>query len=206
MKTALRNRPARSASAPRLSQGFTLPEMLVVMAIFLLLSGALVTTQVLGLKMYRIAETKVTATSEGRAALNQIRDEIRMGKMLVVGNGSYDAFAPITNDAPQIGNALQIYPTTNRNQFVRYYLDAGSTSLMRVSGAEVRPVANYITNQLVFRAEDYAGNVLTNNQNNRVIRMTLEFYQWQFPLAKVGDGAMYDYYRLQTRVTRRTIE
>jgi len=39
-----------------------------------------------------------------------------------------------------------------------------------------------------------------------VIRMMLEFYQWEYPLAAAGQGAMYDYYRLQTRITRRLIE
>ncbi len=187
-------------------QGFTLTEMLVSMAIFSLLVAALVTTQLTGLKMHRITETKLTATSEGRGALSSIRDEIRMGKMLAVGNGDATSFSTISNNLPQIGNALQIYPTTNRNEFVRYYLDLSANSLKRYTNGQVRVVANYITNQFVFRAEDFQGNVLTNNQNNRVIRMTLEFYQWEFPVANVGSDGMYDYYRLQTRATRRTIE
>lgn len=188
------------------AQGFTLTEMLVSMAIFSLLVAALVTTQVTGLKMHRITETKLTATSEGRGALSCIRDEIRMGKMLAVGNGDATSFSTISNNLPQIGNALQIYPTTNRNEFVRYYLDLSANNLKRYTNGQIRVVANYITNQFVFRAEDFQGNVLTNNQNNRVIRMTLEFYQWEFPVANVGSDGMYDYYRLQTRATRRTIE
>jgi hypothetical protein len=60
-------------------------------------------------------------------------------------------------------------------------------------------VANFVTNLIPFRAENYLGQVLTNNQNNRVIRMNLEFYQWEFP-------EEYDYYGLQTKVTRRAIE
>lgn len=176
------------------------------MAIFMMLVGAVVTTQIMGLKLYRISETKLMGTAEGRAALNGVRDEIRMGKILIVGNGNAGTFAPIPDHAPQTGNALQIHPTTNQNLFVRYFLDAGSTSLKRLANGEVQTVANFITNQLVFSAEDFAGTVLTNNQNNRVIRMTLEFYQWEYPIATVESGGMYDYYRLQTRVTRRTIE
>jgi hypothetical protein len=41
--------------------------------------------------------------------------------------------------------------------------------------------------------------VLTNDQNNRVIRMNLEFYQWEF-------SDVYEYYRLQTKITCRAIE
>jgi hypothetical protein len=36
--------------------------------------------------------------------------------------------------------------------------------------------------------------------------MMLDFYQWEFPVAQAGAGAFYDYYHLQTRMTRRTIE
>jgi hypothetical protein len=67
-------------------------------------------------------------------------------------------------------------------------------------------VAPYITNQLVFQAEDFQGNVATNYVNNRIIRLTLEFYQWEWPLAQAGSGSMYDFYQLQTRMARRLIE
>ena len=67
-------------------------------------------------------------------------------------------------------------------------------------------VARFVTNQFVFQAEDFRGNVLTNNDNNRVIKMTLEFFQWEYPIATIGQGSLYDYYRIQTRVTRRMIE
>lgn len=186
--------------------GFTLPEVVVVMALFSLLLAALISTQLLGLKMHRISETKLTATSEGREALTTLRDEIRMAKMVYVGNGDATSFVAITNDAPHIGNAVQIWPTTNLTRFVRYYVDPATHTLMRYTNGQVRSVAGFVTNTLAFRAEDFLGNVLTNNVNNRVIRMTLEFYQWQFPVATAGAGGMYDYYRLQTRVTRRAIE
>ena len=53
--------------------------------------------------------------------------------------------------------------------------------------------------------EDFAGNILTNNQNNRIIGLKLEFYQIQYPKMPVGPGQYYDYYQLHTRITRRTI-
>jgi hypothetical protein len=40
---------------------------------------------------------------------------------------------------------------------------------------------------------------LTNNQNNRVIAMTLHFYQPEYPGGVKGS----DFYHLHTRVTRR---
>ena len=189
-------------------RAFTLPEIMSVMALFSLLLLALISSQIMGIKMYRISESKLTATAGGRRALDQVRDEIRSGKVLLVGNGSSSTFTPSADNQPNIGNAVQIYATTNTNTFVRYYLDANDDRLKRVKSGStnVQVIANYVTNDIAFRAEDFRGQVLTNNQNNRVIRMVLEFYQWEFPVATVGTNGLYDYYRLQTRITRRTIE
>ncbi|HEY3763004.1 MAG TPA: hypothetical protein VGN23_14765 [Verrucomicrobiae bacterium] len=69
-------------------------------------------------------------------------------------------------------------------------------------------LASYITNQQVFTATDYTGtNILTNSYNNRVIQITLMFSQWEYPIAIIGtnDINAYNYYRLQTRVTRRAL-
>lgn len=187
---------------------FTLPEMLIALSLFSVLMAGMLGSHLFGLRLYRITETKVSATGAARTALNQVRDEIRAGKMLLVGNGNAAGFTAIGNNTNQIGNALQIYPTTDTNRFVRFFLDTDDNSLKRFTSNDGRlsVVASYITNRLVFSAEDHQGRVLTNSQNNRVIRLTLEFYQWEFPIATAGDGAMYDYYRLNTRITRRTIE
>jgi hypothetical protein len=140
--------------------------------------------------------------------LDRVRDEIRSGKILCVGNGDGDTFTPIAADSPHVGNALQIYRTVDTNTYVRYYLDAADQSLKRKASGngEVQEIASYITNQLVFRAEDHLGHTLTSDQNNRVIKMTLEFYQWEFPVTRAGGSSYYDHYRLQTRITRRAIE
>jgi prepilin-type N-terminal cleavage/methylation domain-containing protein len=187
---------------------FTLPEIMIVMAVFSLLVIALITCQLFGMRLERVSETKFAATAAGRKALNQVRNEIRQGKVLMIGTGDDAVFTRIADNAPQVGNALQIYPTTNTASYIRYYLDAGDNSLKRVTSLNSQPevVAGFITNHLIFQAEDFLGNVLTNEQNNRVIRLTMEFYRWEYPIATVGNGGMYDYYRLQTRITRRLIE
>jgi len=41
---------------------------------------------------------------------------------------------------------------------------------------------------------------------NRIIHIKLQFSQWEYPLAGVGGGALYDYYQLQTRVAPRIIQ
>jgi type II secretory pathway pseudopilin PulG len=198
--------PPPSATVRSCARGaHTLIELMVAMTVFSLLITLMVSSHVYGLKMYRIAEAKMSSTLSGRVALNRTRDEIRSGKMLYVGNGDAAAFTFIPDNTPHIGNALQVYPTTNLGNYIRYYLDTNDSCLKRLAQGRVSVVARYVTNQQVFHAEDFAGTILTNNQNNRVIRMTLEFYQWEYPVIKVGAGG-YDYFRLQTRVTRRTLE
>lgn len=200
MKISLQRAPTCGA--------FTVTEIMTVMALFALLLAGLLSGQIMGMKMYLISQSKLTAAASGRRALDRVREEIRCGKLLLVGNGDCVTFTPIADGAPQLGNAVQICATINTNNFVRYYLDASDDRLKRVTSdtSPVQVIANYVTNDFSFRAEDFRGNVLTNNQNNRVIRMVLEFYQWEFPCTTVGANNVYDYYRLQTRITRRTIE
>src|ERR1041385_2774070 len=149
-------------------RAFTLPELMVVMMIFTLLVTTLVACQIFGMRIHRIAETKLAATASGRKAMNQVRDEVREGKLLFVGNGDNSSFTKIADNTPHIGNALQVCPTTNQAIFTRFYLDSTDHCLKRVSSANSRPliVATHVTNQMVFRAEDFRGNILTNDRNN----------------------------------------
>jgi len=185
-------------------QAFTLVEMMVVTAIFTLLVLGTVSTQVFGMRMYSISEGKLLSTGDARAALNKVSDEIRGGKILAVGTGDSSSFTPVADYTAHTGNALQICATTDTNSFVRYFWDAGSSSLKRVvSGSgQVQTLAANITNQVVFQAEDFQGNVLSNFADIRIIRMTLDFYKPRYVMGQAGS----DFYCLQTRITRRAIE
>jgi hypothetical protein len=204
MKLSLSKLPRRPAE----EAGMTLAEIMTVTAVFSLVVIALISVQITGMKMFNITATKLSASHSARGALNKVRDEIRSGKILYVGTGTANSFTFIADNQPHQGNALQICPTANTNNYTRFYINPEAQTLNRVtsSSTNIEIVARYITNYVAFRAEDHLGNVLTNNQNNRVIRMVLELYQWEFPVAQAGVGSYYDYYRLQTRITRRTIE
>lgn len=193
----------------RPTRGFTLTEMLITMAVFTLLMAALFSAHLMGIRMRRVSETKLSATASARKSLNFVREEIRTAKTLTVGTGNAATFTLIPNNSQQVGNALQIYPTTDTNRFVRYYIDTSEQALMRVSSTNKTPqlIADSITNRLAFTAEDFKGTVLVNAQKIRVIRLSLEFYQRQYALAgNTNSSAQWDYYRVQTRVTRRAID
>ncbi|HLH54606.1 MAG TPA: prepilin-type N-terminal cleavage/methylation domain-containing protein [Verrucomicrobiae bacterium] len=200
MKTGALHRtgPARS--------GFTLAEITTAMAIFSLVTVAVLYSHLFGLRVFNICATRLSASQGSRSALSHLYEDVRSGKLVYVGNGSSAGFTNVPLNNPRQGNALQIFQSSATNQFVRYFMDPGTQSLRRYDSAsgQLQVIAPFVTNLVAFSAEDYAGNSLTNDQNNRVIKLELDFYQWEFPVAQVG--AYYDSYHLQTRISRRNIE
>jgi prepilin-type N-terminal cleavage/methylation domain-containing protein len=212
-----------STSIKRPGRGFTLVEMVVAITVFALVVLATVAVQIYAMRVYTLAATKLNASEQSRVAMNDIRDTIREARVVYVGtyatneSTSVMGFTPLTNDVSQVGNALMIYPTTDTtNNFTLAYVGASPTLmppsansfyvLVYTNGEMVlsNDVADYITNQVAFDAENFEGSILTNNQNNYLIRMTLDFSQWEQSLALAGAGSnAYDYYQISTVVTRR---
>ena len=201
-------------------RGFTLAEMVITVGVFLFIfTGVMVAVQIFGLRIYTLAATKLVATAGGRQALNQIRDQIRQGKMVYVGNCSSpinSSFALIGTTNAQAGNALIIYPTTNTTWYSIYYLDTRTTTNCLIqfnvsnntTTTYTKTLAKYVTNQIVFDMEDWQTHIVTSEQsldNRLLIRVTMQFSQWEYPLAFVGGVGLnaYDYYQLRTRVFRR---
>jgi hypothetical protein len=138
--------------------------------------------------------------------------------MVYVGNCSSpinSSFALIGTTNAQAGNALIIYPTTNTTWYSIYYLDTRTTTncliQFNVSNSVTtytKTLAKYVTNQIVFDMEDWQTHIVTSEQsldNRLLIRVTMQFSQWEYPLAFVGGVGLnaYDYYQLRTRVFRR---
>lgn len=204
---------------PRRSRGFTLVEMMMTVGVFLtIFVGVMVSVQLFGLRIYTLEATKLVATAGARSALNQMRDQIRGGKMVYVGNCSSiatNSFSLIAVTNTQQGNALIIYPTTNTAFYSIYYLDTSTSTnnLMQfnvTSGAVVYTnlLASFITNLVVFNAVNYSGVTPTNYtslDNREVIHVTLQFSQWEYPIGFVGghDFNAFDFYQLRTTVFRR---
>ena len=188
---------------------FTIPEMMITLTIFSLLVIAAVYSHIFGLKLNAFTQAKLNATHNARAALNTTRDEIRSAKKLYVGYGGPNAFTNTPPNKAQQGNAVQIYATDSTNDFVRFYMDPAQETLNRVvvagGNTSAQVLAKFMTNLIAFHVEDFAGNILTNDQNNRVICMNFEIYQFEFAPLQAGRPAFYDYYHLQTKVARRAV-
>jgi prepilin-type N-terminal cleavage/methylation domain-containing protein len=201
------------------SRGFTLVEMIMVVGIFLFtFVGVMLGVQVFGLRIYTLEATKLVATQGARTALNAIRDQIREAKNCYVGNCASEAtnaFTLIAVTNIQQGNALIVYPTTNTSAYVVYYLDTSGSiyglNQFNVTNGQIvytNQLALYITNLVIFDAESWQTGIATNYtslDNREIIHVTLQFSQWQYPIAFVGghDFNAYDYYQLRTRVFRR---
>ena len=189
---------------------FTLAEMYVSLTVFLLLIAATSAIQYYGLNVYYLMQTKLTSTTGGRKTIETIRDQVRGSEWVSVGIFSNGTFNQIADWTAQQGNAIRVYPTTNASNYTIFYMNPSTSNLCSVTNGQTvsakgdgTVLTSWITNYVCFSAENCAGNVLPTNENNRVIHLTLKYYAWEFPVARVGN--MYDHYTLQTKATRRTI-
>jgi hypothetical protein len=187
---------------------FTLTEMMIAASLFTVVVAGVVSAHLTGMRMVQITKAKLGASDEARKAVSKLTDEVRGAKWLRVGCGSAGSFTPVEDGEPQRSCSVEIYSTDQATPFVRYYLDGSDRSLKRVTSSDPKPmlIAQNLTNEVVFAFENSAGEVLTSSENNRVLAVTLQFYQIQYPIVRVGRGEYYDFYQLRTRITRRTLE
>jgi Tfp pilus assembly protein PilW len=182
--------------------------MMIAMSILMLVLAGVLSSHLFGMRLLEVTRAKLGASDEARRAIGKLVSEIREAKWIQIGTGDASGFSEVADGASQIGSAIQVYASTNTNNYVRYFWDASDKRLKRsVNGASgVSVVATAITNSLPFTSEDRAGNIITNNENNRVIGLTLQFYQIQYPVVLIGPSNYYDFYQVRTRVTRRALE
>jgi prepilin-type N-terminal cleavage/methylation domain-containing protein len=187
-------------------RGFTLPEILIATTVFLLMIGGIIAANMFGLRMFQVTETKLNVATWSRETTDKISSEVHACDTVLVGNvnSTNGDFEELLDGEAQQGNGLLIYPTTNTDNFTIYFVNSPDETFRQTvaapGGTNTVILADSVTNAMVFSVQDYSGNVLTNNQNNRVIHFTLEFYQ----PARFMQGA--DYYKLETSMTRRALQ
>lgn len=192
----------------RRRHAMSLVEFQMAFGIVMMVIGGVISSHVFGLKLNESTRAKLSASDAARHALNRLSGDIRSAKVIEVGSGTHSTFVPVANGAAQKGSAIRIYPTTNTNSFVVYYLDTSDTKLKRATNnaASVLTVAEFLTNTVIFSSENYNGAVLTDNQNNRVIGVSMQFYQIRYPITPIGTNGYFDFYQVNTKLTRRALE
>jgi len=180
---------------------FTLPELMIALAVFSFVVIGVTSANLFGLRMFQITENKLSASDAARKIIGKVTDDIRTCKSSCVGDVTNGVFVSVADGQRQAGTALFINPTTNSANYIIYFLNPPDNTFRRTTSAgAITILARSITNQTVFRAQDYLGNVLTNNQNNRVIYFDLEFFQPN------RQGVVSDYYKMETAITRRALQ
>jgi prepilin-type N-terminal cleavage/methylation domain-containing protein len=179
---------------------FTLPEMMVSMAILLLLVGGMMAVNLFGMRLFQFEEIKLVAASQARRIEGGLTDEIHSCETFRIGTVTNGTFTGLPLNAAQTGPALIVYPNTNSGSFIVYYVNTADRTFRRatsVSGS-TRILAQSVTNAAdLFRGQDYSGTLLSNSQDNTVLHLKLEFYQ------AARYGVPPDYYKLETSATRR---
>ncbi|HLX71724.1 MAG TPA: hypothetical protein VKV04_19090 [Verrucomicrobiae bacterium] len=175
--------------------GFTVVELLTAMSIFVMVVLCLVTVQILGLKMNAISAGKLESTAGSMKSLNYLRRQVLGAFAVQVGSGSSTTF---TSNGTN-GDAMEIFPGTNLNNYLRFYWSADTLCELNSSNSQITVLANNITNQPVFEMVDYTGNMSSSSREHFSIRLTLQFAQ----LAYKVPTNKYEYFTMVTEMTPR---
>jgi Tfp pilus assembly protein PilW len=186
----------------------TLIELLVTMTLTTFVVGGVVYSHIMGGRLMQFAAAKLGASDSARKAFGKLQDEIRAATTIQIGNGTATSFTAISNGTAMQGRAIQIFPTTNNNWWIRYFYVTNNSELRRVTSSNATPqlIASYVTNAVLFSKEDYLGNTLSADTGNSTVNVRLQFYQLSYPMTMVGTNNFYEYFQLQTRVTRRILQ
>jgi hypothetical protein len=210
------------------TRAMSLAELMTSLSIFGLILGALLATNMFGMRQDELTNSKLGANDKSRVCFNLILDEIRSSKNIQIGNGYYTNFVALTNGQLQAGPSLQIIPSTNTSLCIYYWFDTNAGALWRAAYSNspgsspvlfgsTNIVTQYLTNvtsqwlsaSMMFRAMDYTGTTNltvdpTNYNYNYVVSILMQFYQYQYPMTTVGSNYLFNYYQLTYSATRRS--
>ena len=176
---------------------------MVASAVFGLAVMGFIYCQMFGMRQDQWVNSKVGASELARLSFNELANDIRAAKIWEIGNGDMTSFTPIPLETNQRGNALKLSMTTDTNSYYLYYFDTNACMLFRGhSGSTTsRCFAQYLTNTMYFQAQDFRGDNQTDLTHKGVINVVMQFCQYQFPVTRIGPGYLYDYYKMEMRVT-----
>lgn len=182
-------------------RAFTLTEMMVTMAVFLLVVTAMVSLQIFGFKLNSFTSNKQVTTAHSLKVLDQIQNQIRgTPNPVFIGNfnTSNNKFTAIANGQQAIGNAVQVSNTPT--SVLTFYLNT-NTHILYELGSATNALASAVTNSQPFQAEDCFGNLfIAGSSGHYTVKMTLQYSNWLYSLPT----NVYDAYRLEARATPRS--
>lgn len=194
----------RSSAARR---GFTIPEYMVTVALVVIVGAGMLGACLFAGRLYALTQTKLDTNEDVRSMLADFAHEIRAAQDFDIGQGNETNFFPVAADTARKGNAIQIYLSTDTNDYVRYFLDTNSQKLKFVA-ADVKGVflvAHAVTNLVPFSCEDIWGNITTNEQPSEIVALKLQLNPTVIKTTTNSSAHVKDYFELNTRVNKRTL-
>jgi len=179
-------------------RAFTLVELMITMAIFMMLVLAMVGVQIFGFKINSLTTSKLISTAYSLKALDQIQSQVRGASSAVVGTGTSLASFTATSTT---GPALMIFSPTGGSNLL--YLSTNTGGLYEIFSAnnQQMTVASNLTNQVLFQTVDCHGNnISSSGLEHYAIRMTLQFYKVDYQVPTNVSS----YYTFQTEMTPRS--
>ena len=189
------------ATERRRPAAFTITEIMVAASLFSLIVIGVISCHFAGLRFSQFISPKLLNARYNRVMMGRLIEEVRSANSVQVGTGTISSFTAAGPYSPQTGNALRIYPSTNLANYVYYWRDPATKLVWRapVGTTNAAIIAALVTNVVVFRMEDFSGNLLTNSQNNAVTSVTLQMLR-TMPWNGIQDAT-----QVRTRITRRNI-
>lgn len=196
----------------RKARGFTLPEMMVTLAIFSIVVLGVVSVNLFGMRMIELTEPKMLADAEARRFLDEFVRDVREARNVILMNGT----TPSSE-----GDLLQLEyraASDDLTTYITYELDAAFQELIRYETDEngvsspARLVASGIANTGIFRREiSGALGDLTSNQvplanldsGRSVIALQLVYSRLHPTHYEVGPHQRFKSFTLRTKVAYR---
>lgn len=188
------------------ASGFSLPDLLLASMLLTTGLAAVAWCHLFGLTLHASVSTKLEAASHERKLWGYLISDLASAERVDLGNVSKTTFTEVSDNAVQSGSALQIYPVINNtNQYIRYYRDTGSKSLVRyVSTNQTSLIlATYIQNSDPFKFENSKGEVLSNSDSLFVVGITFSFSQFQEEGESIGTSSYYTNYSVSRKIAHR---
>lgn len=180
---------------------------MVATSIFLIVVGGVLASHLFGMRMLAPTAARQKASDESRKLLNVMANEIRSARTVKLGTGTASSFTENPSNFKQVGNAVQLWPTTNTNIFIRYFRDSGRTLRRTTNNSTTSTaIATGIASYYPFSYEDFSGNMLFTPQVNAIVAVQLQYAEIGADGQPVGSGRYFNYYSWKTRIQRRALE
>jgi prepilin-type N-terminal cleavage/methylation domain-containing protein len=206
------------AARPR--SGFTLVEVVVVMATLVILCGSIIMCNLYGLSMSVRQQIWLSASDDAAQALGKMMTDIRAGASNDVGNGNLNGFTNAGSNIWQQGNALKIYQANTNGvtngAWVMYYYDPPSSNLYRTNFTGSNGDFDMVTANMVMTNNMYNSNIFsaynvyngvwvpeTNGVGTPLILVCLPFTKLQNPQISIAPGSPVDFYQIVTMIASR---